>query len=56
MRRIGFRTAFLTTGNDTDAAWVRQNVDGNGNAHPANTVMWRIVSRDAALSQAFPQV
>ena len=41
-RRIGFRTAYLTTGNDTDPAWVAANADGNGNANPANTVMWRI--------------
>jgi beta-mannosidase len=41
-RRIGFRTAYLTTGNDTDAAWVAAHRNGNGNANPANTVMWRI--------------
>lgn len=36
-RRIGFRTAYLTTGNDTDAAWVSKNTGGNGNAIPANS-------------------
>jgi hypothetical protein len=41
-RRIGFRTAYLTTGIDTDASLVRANQQGNGNANPANTVMWRI--------------
>lgn len=41
-RRIGFRTAYLTTGNDTDSAWVAANAQGNGNANPANTMMFRI--------------
>ena len=41
-RRIGFRTAYLTTGNDTDTTWFAANAHGNGNANPANTVMWRI--------------
>lgn len=40
-RRIGFRTAYLTTGNDTDQAWVAANANGNG-YHDASTVMFRI--------------
>jgi hypothetical protein len=41
-RRVGFRTATLTTGNDTDTAWVATNRRGNGNAVPAHTLMFRI--------------
>eukprot|EP01052_Picozoa_sp_SAG31_P023631 SAG31_NODE_1960_length_6804_cov_3.421626_4_plen_366_part_00 len=41
-RRIGFRTATLTTGNDTDPAWVAAHAHTNGNAVPAHTVMVRI--------------
>jgi beta-mannosidase len=40
-RRIGFRTAYLTTGNDTDEAWVAANSNGNG-YRDASTVMFRI--------------
>ncbi len=41
-RRIGFRVAYLTTGNDTDASWVAAHKNGNGNAVPAHTIMFRI--------------
>jgi beta-mannosidase len=41
-RRVGFRVAYLTTGNDTDASWVAAHRHGNGNAVPAHTVMFRI--------------
>jgi beta-mannosidase len=41
-RRVGFRVAYLTTGNDTDSAWVTAHRNGNGNAVPAHTIMFRI--------------
>ena len=41
-RRIGFRVAYLTTGNDTDPEWVAAHKNGNGNAVPAHTLMFRI--------------
>ena len=41
-RRVGFRVAYLTTGNDTDTAWVAAHRHGNGNAVPAHTIMFRI--------------
>ena len=41
VRRIGFRVAYLTTGNDTDASWVATHKNGNGNAVPAHTMMVR---------------
>ena len=43
-RRIGFRVATLTTGNDTDSGWVaaHSSANANGNAVPAHTVMIRI--------------
>ena len=42
-RRIGFRVATLTTGNDTDATWVaaHTSASANGNAVPAHTVTSR---------------
>lgn len=51
-RRVGFRTAYLTTGNDTDASWVSRNTNGNGNANPANTVMFRINGAAVAMRGA----
>ena len=33
VRRVGFRTLALVTGNDTDAAWVAANAEADGNAN-----------------------
>ena len=33
LRRVGFRTLALVTGNDTDAAWVAANAEADGNAN-----------------------
>ena len=33
-RHIGFRYVVYSTGNDTDAAWVAANANGDGNANP----------------------
>ena len=41
-RRVGFRVAYLTTGNDTNSSWVAAHKNGNGNAVPAHTIMFRI--------------
>jgi hypothetical protein len=41
VRRVGFRTATLTTGNDTDATWVAAHRNSNGHAVPAHTLTFR---------------
>lgn len=41
-RRIGFRVATLTTGNDTDAQWAAAHETSDGNMIPAHTVMFRV--------------
>ena len=39
-RRVGFRMFALVTGNDTDAAWVAANKDGDGTA--SQGMFWRV--------------
>ena len=42
VRRIGFRTLAIVTGNDTDPAWVAANADADGSADPALGMLFRI--------------
>ena len=42
VRRVGFRTLAIVTGNDTDPAWVAANTGADGSANPPLEMFFRI--------------
>ena len=54
VRRIGFRTLAIVTGNDTDPAWVAANADADGSAtlHSTGTLcVPELLVRDPATAE-----